>query len=911
MFALGALSFVAPVALLALAALPVLWWLLRVIPPAPKRIRFPPIRLIMRLVNPEETSAKTPLWLTLLRVALIILVILGAAHPIVNAGRPVAGGGPLVLAIDDDWSAARNWSVRQQTMASLLDRAERDGRAVAILTTAPGESRSRPLDSLMTPEAARDFVHAVEPKPWPTDRAAAGAQLDNLQLKDEAEVVWLSNGLDEGTASDFAAKLRRLGPVTVLAEDAGAVPTLVLPPTAERSGLVLHAKRPSVTSGGELKLQVKDDRGGTVIRKTLTFDAGKTEGDLALDMPVELRNRVAAIEAEDQKSAGSIVLVDERWRRRPVGIVSGADRRSDQPLLDDVYYLDRALDPFTEVRNGTISDLLKREVALLILPDTGKPSDAERKQLETWISKGGVALRFAGPQLAAATNDTLLPVRLRQGDRDLGGALSWTKPAQLAPFDENSPFAGIPIPPDVRIRRQVLAQPTVDLADKTWARLQDGTPLVTAEKRGDGWLVFVHTTASPEWSNLPLSGMFVSMLRNLVQLSRGVAGGADERLLTPLQTVDGYGRLGQARPGARALKGNAFETTVPGPDHPPGFYGDDSARRAFNLSSKIASLDPIGSLGSNVTRGSYEASTERDLRGGLLLTALLLALIDIVASLALRGFFNLSRGVTAGLLALTLAAAAVPAHAQVNVAPAPVPQPAENDTRPFASALTVRLAYVRTGDADIDRRSQQGLSGLSFVANTRTAAELGEPVGVDPGTDDLSFYPLIYWPITDDAPLITQDTADRLNKFMKSGGTILFDTRDGNGQGTQSARLQDISRFLDLPPLVVMPSDHVLTKAYYLLREMPGRWTGGRIWVERQGARINDGVSAVIVGAHDWASAWAVDDSKKPIYPVVPGGERQREMAYRFGINLIMYALTGNYKDDQVHLPAILERLGQ
>jgi len=70
-------------------------------------------------------------------------------------------------------------------------------------------------------------------------------------------------------------------------------------------------------------------------------------------------------------------------------------------------------------------------------------------------------------------------------------------------------------------------------------------------------------------------------------------------------------------------------------------------------------------------------------------------------------------------------------------------------------------------------------------------------------------------------------------------------------------------------------------------------------------------VSRVIIGGHDWASAWAVDNAGRPMFPVVPGGERQREMAYRFGVNLVMYTLTGNYKSDQVHVPAILERLGQ
>ena len=108
-----------------------------------------------------------------------------------------------------------------------------------------------------------------------------------------------------------------------------------------------------------------------------------------------------------------------------------------------------------------------------------------------------------------------------------------------------------------------------------------------------------------------------------------------------------------------------------------------------------------------------------------------------------------------------------------------------------------------------------------------------------------------------------------------------------------------------------IPPDHVLTKSFYLLHEFPGRWNLGRLWVEPTEAHVNDGVSSVIVGANDWAAAWAVDDEGRPLFAAVPGGEAQRETALRFGINLVMHVLTGNYKSDQVHVPAILERLGQ
>jgi len=117
------------------------------------------------------------------------------------------------------------------------------------------------------------------------------------------------------------------------------------------------------------------------------------------------------------------------------------------------------------------------------------------------------------------------------------------------------------------------------------------------------------------------------------------------------------------------------------------------------------------------------------------------------------------------------------------------------------------------------------------------------------------------------------------------------------------------------------PADHVLTKAFYLMRGFPGRWDGGTLWVEARApddesgdtrrALKADGVSAILVTSNDFAGAWAHGEDNRPLFAAVPGGEVQREMAFRAGINIVMYALTGNYKADQVHVPALLERLGQ
>ena len=171
--------------------------------------------------------------------------------------------------------------------------------------------------------------------------------------------------------------------------------------------------------------------------------------------------------------------------------------------------------------------------------------------MRKWVEAGGVLLRFAGPHLAEQ-DDHLLPVRLRRGGRTIGGALSWEQPAKLAPFAPESPFAGLAIPADVTVSRQVLAEPDIDLSGKTWAALADGTPLVTAEKQGKGWIVLVHTTANAEWSNLALSGLFVEMLRRIAAISEGVAEAGDATL-PPLETLDGFGRLQRAVPTVQPI----------------------------------------------------------------------------------------------------------------------------------------------------------------------------------------------------------------------------------------------------------------------------------------------------------------------------------------------------------------------
>lgn len=873
------LALTAPWALLALAALPLLWWLLRVVPPPPRRVRFPAITLLLGLNTAEDAAARTPWWVLALRLLLAALVILAAAGPVWQPVQGLGGNGPLLLVVDDSWAAARDWTARRDFLDGTLARAERENRPVMLLPTAPPpEGGPVQVSPPISAAQARPLVAALTPKPWGADRAGALAALRTLPRDTVISVLWLADGIADGNATTLARTLQSLGGGVEMVS--GRTARVLSPPLdgAARDRVEVPVRR--LPAGPEpLALRALDGDGRVVARSEIMLAEGQDAANVVLTLPADLRNRLTRLEIEGEDAAAATVLLDPRWRRRLVGLAGAEDGGA--PLLAQMTYVERALAPTADLRRGGVADLLNGEMAVLMLADGPPPPAETAARLERWVGNGGVLVRFAGPLLARAAGtapsgpllaDPLLPVRLRGGGRSLGGAMSWTAPQTLAPFAADGPFAGLPIPAEVTVTSQVLAEPGLDLSDRTWARLADGTPLVTGVRKGKGWLVLVHTTANTGWSTLPLSGLFVDMLKRLVELSAGDAAPRAAGPLPPDRVLDGFGRLGAPGGAATALPpGDA--KVMPGPAHPPGLYGPAGGGVAVNLGPALGRLSPLEPP-SGIIRTSLDGrGGETDLRGPLLVAALLLALADMLLALRLRGLLALA----------ALVLLAVPPRAEA--------------ADPARSALQTRLAYVRTGDAAADAKSAAGLAALSKLIDDRSTAALAPPVAVDVEHDTVLFYPLLYWPLTAAQAPPGAAAVEKLNAYMRTGGLIVFDS-----QGAEDAEaVRRLTAGLAIPPLAPVAEDHVLTRSFYLLKEMPGRLSGGTVWAADGLSQGNDGVSPVVIGNADWAGAWAAGNN----------GERQRELAFRFGINLVMYALTGNYKADQVHIPAIMERLGR
>jgi Domain of unknown function (DUF4159) len=470
---------------------------------------------------------------------------------------------------------------------------------------------------------------------------------------------------------------------------------------------------------------------------------------------------------------------------------------------------------------------------------------------------------------------------------------------------------------NVTVSRQVLAEPDMDLSDKVWASLADGTPLVTAKRQGKGLIVLFHVTANADWSNLPLSGLFVEMLRRINDLAPGAGGGAsagatssDDRATAfiPRLALSAAGELIEPLPDSKPISPADIEKAKPTPETPAGLYNRASAERAINLLPDTQAMMAITALPNGVTLRSFATAPRQPLAPLLFTLAFLLFLGDTLAALFLGGGWHRLRGMTAALLILLV----MPSDQVMAQAADDFAQKATQETR---------LAYVRTGDNTVDTISEEGLKGLGLILSDRTSVIPGGPMGVNIESDEIVFFPLVYWPVLDTAPVPTPATLAKMDAYMKNGGTIFFDLRDDasgleslSGAAGPTEALRRILAKLDIPPLEPVPENHVLTKSFYLLRDFPGRYARGQLWVERSDASTTnnvDGVSSIIIGSNDYAAAWAMDDNSNPLYAVIPGNDRQREMAFRTGINVVMYALTGNYKADQVHIPALLERLGQ
>lgn len=901
---LSPIVFTQPVILTALLALPVLWYILRITPPAPKKVTFPPARFLADLIAEEQTPDKSPWWLLLLRMLLIALIITALAQPVINPADSLSGKGAIRIIMGNSWASAPTWNTQSNAAEEIITQAAREGREIYIMPTTAtlGETSITQFGPLSQREAL-SVIRGLKPNSWPADYKAMIDEFRNKKTDKSIDSIWLSHGLNEGNLRSIITAAQSDGSLTYIKPKEEKT-ALLLRPTKKalrksdsdiridiEAAVPLQTPRPAT-------IQALSTNGNILDLQTITITDAETPQTIPFEIADTLQNDISRFKISGQYGAGGIYLLDDNAKKRSVGIAASEQDLQKAPLIESSYYITRALEPYANISTGKILELIEKDSAVIVLPDIAAMPTETLNKLEKWVSEGGLLLRFAGPNTAdSLTEPFLMPVTLRAGGRSLSGSLSWDEPQTIKQFAENSPFFGLEIPQGLEIKQQVLADPSQELEGKIWAELTDGTPFITTTQKDKGLIVLVHTTANTDWSNFSLSGLYVSILRKTIAL----AGQSSNQIntsyknLEPALIMDGFGALNTPAPSVKPLPLDKLDQIKPNSLNPPGIYGSGSKQYALNLGANLPRLQITENLPISVIQNQYESDYELDLMPYILYAALCLFLIDWLLMIFLLGSTTSilkKRGMATFLFALL----ALPenAHAQ-----------SQQQHIQFASGFY--LAHIKTGDAALDSLTMQGLSSLSETLERRTSIEPKGVIGLNPERDALAFFPLIYWPISPNQKPVSDKAIQNIQNYLNHGGTILFDTRDQN-RSTTSVRntpnaqmLRNITSRMNIPPIMRIPDNHVLGRSFYLLDDYPGQYKSGTLWIEQQSAAGRDGVSSIIIGSNDWANAWANASQT--------GINRKYEMSLRFGVNLVMYALTGNYKADQVHIPHILKRL--
>ncbi|HTJ90508.1 MAG TPA: DUF4159 domain-containing protein [Acidocella sp.] len=867
--------FAAPLALAALVLLPALYFILRLTPPAPRRLRFPPVALLRDLPDTESTPNRLPLWMLLLRLLAAALLIIGFAGPTLRPPPVLPGSGPVLLVIDNGWAAAAAWPQLTAAAQRIIAAAQAQGRGVALLATAR-DATNAPLALPDVTDAATAARHLsdLQPQPWPSDRPAATALLRSAP---ERTRFYLADG---SGGDDFSAFLRALHPTRILKPF--TLPPLLGPPTLAPNGrLIVHA----ISNPGEEPVLAETATGVVLARQA--FNAS---GNAVFALPPSLQNGIARLVLAGDPTAGATALADSSLHTTLAGLDTSS-AKAETPFLGTLYYLRRALPASTRITTGTLAQLIAAHPGVIFLTDTPL-SATEQDAARRYVEAGGVLVRFAGPQTADMP-DRLNADPLLRGDRRLGGALSWTTAETLAPFPAASPFAGLTPDHKVTVSRQLLADPAGLAPGTVWASLNDGTPLILGQTIGRGTLVNILTSANTAWSNLVLSGLYPQVLARLTALSQNVpsAGGTAQ----PLSAVlNAFGTL-TAPTAPAALTPARRDTVMISATQPPGLYGPGDGAIALNLAQHIPPLTAARLPGAQPLG---DATPPQRLGPDLIAAAVLLLALDLLISLALRGAFSRRRW---GFLSLLLLLPGLPpaAHAQ-------------------NAALQTELGYIVTNDQATDKLSADALASLSTSVSAHTSVTLGPPASLVPGRDDLSLYPLIYWPLRPGAPPPGTAACAALSSYVSHGGLLMIDTQGGDadapgsgagfGDGAVATFAHDTA-CLNLPPLEKLTTANVLAHSFYIIPDFPGRFIGAPVLIATSAGRDADNVTPIIVGQNDWAGAWARDATGNGEETPIPGGEAQRLIADRFGINLVIYALTGSYKADQNSAPALLDQL--
>ncbi len=588
-------------------------------------------------------------------------------------------------------------------------------------------------------------------------------------------------------------------------------------------------------------------------------------------------------------------------KKKNVGLVQTNFQSNENEYFRANFFIRKALDLKHEVKSLPIEQLLHQNQSLIISDDFDTTFYSNQEKILKWVGDGGTFLKFTGNKFLTYANNKdinsfLGVIPITKNIISLDGELSFEKDLSIKEINNRGVLKGLKIPKNLKVKKYLEIPQKNDDQLNSWVILNNGAPIITHKNYKDGNIILVHLPANNEWSNLSLSIFFPDFLRKVIEMSRGVDVKQVKEVLKPYKILNGFGDFTEPGIETLNLEQNSLQNIQLSAKNPPGIYKNELGYHGSNISKFIKNEYEFVKLPEEIIINNFTKIEGFKFINFLIALSLIIFIFESLINFLSRDllkFKSLSLYKFLILVSLTNYPVAMSANEKINY------------------VEKTKLAYAKVGIDEIDSISKNGLTQISKHISSKTSAIIGNPIGLDLEINEIDYFPILYIPLVNETKNFSLKAIKKLQSFINTGGILMIDCKATyKSMFVEDCLLLFNEQFngLDISNFSKLTSESTLSKSFYLLNKYPGR-KEEIVYVAFNNQINNDKVFSIIVGNNDWSGSWAKDSQNNYLLPLFSNDKEQRVLSMRFGINVVLYSLTGNYKSDQVHVPEILKRM--
>ena len=903
------IAFTYPFALLLLVFSPVIWKFLKSKPLTVELKKFPAISLISKIKSIDNTFENNSLLIIILRFLIFVLLVIALSKPYFKNVAKNVELKQILLIVDDSWESGINWYSKIEKIKSLLDSNSLENISYTLVTSSKvNENKFKFLKNKNSSEILA-FVNSIKPNSWNSDFNELFKFLET-DIKSYEKIFWFTESLISESKKNFFLKIKDNNLKIIQSLNKELSPLIFLKEQKIKGNYIFEIYDFNKFYKNVV-IDCYDIRDRLILRKNVkgsdksNSDWNITQVDLRIAK--EFDDSIIYFHFNNLMSSTAKVMKTNISGQKKVGIIQPNYSKKIIEFNRANFYIENAMKSDHDISTGSVSDLISKKISLMFSDDFDSSFISEEEKIINWIKSGGTFVKFGGEKflntINKQTNKKFFGIFEPESDPvNLDHELSFRKDLSLKNFKKGNLFYGLIVNEKVKVNKYIELKKNLEFKNlQHLAYLENGAPLISEFEIGKGKLVFFHIPANTNWSTLPLSILFVNILEKLNLYSKGVKENSNNQIFKPFKILDGLGTfedpsLNTMNLNEKDLRKNTYQLNY---QNPPGIYKNKSDLYGLNMPNYLKDKKYTFSFPDEYLINEFNKFEVKNLRKNIVFCILFLFLLETFLTLQNRDIFKIKffRSSTK-FLSLILIITTV------------LTFKVESADQVINKVNTTKLAYVKTGNKEVDEISKNGILSISEYITSKTSVILDSPDEVDLEEHDIFFYPILYFPFINSKETVGEKKIRKLQNFINNGGILIFDCKNNFEKFFIDDCLDDILlnfKDLDISSPIKLQNKNTLSKSFYLLKEFPGR-RNQDVFVSFNNQINNNEVVSVIFGINDWSGSWAKSDNGFEL-PILSGTEEQRTLSFRFGVNIVVYSLTGNYKSDQVHIPEILKRM--